>query len=199
MGKIFYIMGKSSSGKDTVYDEILSREEFGLRPVVMYSTRPIRANETDGVQYHFVTEETMREMEQRGEVVELRSYLTVYGMWYYFTAANEEINLEEHNYLALGTPESFQKIRAYYGESRVLPIYIEVDDRQRLLRAVAREAQEENPNYSEVCRRYLSDEEDFSEEKIVRAGIKRRFQNNLEKQVCIEEVASFIREELAKC
>ena len=49
-------MGKSSSGKDTIYEELLSREELGLKPFIMYTTRPIRAKETDGVQYHFVTE-----------------------------------------------------------------------------------------------------------------------------------------------
>ena len=64
MGLIFYIMGKSSSGKDTIYEDILSRKELGLKPFIMYTTRPIRAKETDGVQYHFVTEEKLRGMQQ---------------------------------------------------------------------------------------------------------------------------------------
>ena len=83
MGKLFYIMGKSSCGKDTIYENLLSRKELGLRPFIMYTTRPIRAKETDGVQYHFVTEEMMKKMEAAGKIIELRSYETVNGVWYY--------------------------------------------------------------------------------------------------------------------
>lgn len=47
MGKICYIMGKSSSGKDTIFKklkEILPQ----FRTIILYTTRPIRAGETDG-------------------------------------------------------------------------------------------------------------------------------------------------------
>ena len=47
MGKIFFMMGKSSSGKDTLFREI--SEKFpDLRTVVPYTTRPIRSDEQDG-------------------------------------------------------------------------------------------------------------------------------------------------------
>ena len=64
MGKIFYIMGKSSSGKDTIYENLLGRDGLSLHPLIMYTTRPIRAGETDGVQYHFVTEEQLKALKQ---------------------------------------------------------------------------------------------------------------------------------------
>lgn len=195
-GKIFYIMGKSSTGKDTVYERILAQTELALHPVIMYTTRPIRAAETDGVQYHFVTEETLHDMQAEGRVIELRSYDTVYGIWYYFTADGAGINLEENNYLALGTLESFRKMKAYYGEERVLPVYIEVEDEQRLLRAIGREKKQASPNYKEVCRRYVADEEDFSEDRIAQAGIERRFSNNEDREVCIGEILAYIREML---
>ena len=88
MGKLIYIMGKSSSGKDTIYEEIRSREELNLRPFIMYTTRPIRAKETDGVEYHFVSIEKMQQMQADGKVIEMRSYDTVHGIWYYFTHSN---------------------------------------------------------------------------------------------------------------
>ena len=111
MGNIFYIMGKSSSGKDTIYENLLGREGLSLHPLIMYTTRPIRTGETDGVQYHFVTEAQLEEMQQAGTVIELRTYQTVYGPWYYFTADSPEVSDADVNYLALGTLESFQKIR----------------------------------------------------------------------------------------
>ena len=56
MGKIFYLMGKSSSGKDSVFKEIKKRIPE-LKDIVLYTTRPIREGEREGVEYHFVNEE----------------------------------------------------------------------------------------------------------------------------------------------
>ena len=53
MGKIFYVMGKSASGKDTIYKQLHARMPE-LKTVRMYTTRPIRDGETDGVEYFFV-------------------------------------------------------------------------------------------------------------------------------------------------
>jgi guanylate kinase len=193
MGKIFYMMGKSSSGKDTIYENLLHREELALKPVVIYTTRPKRAKELEGVQYHFVSVERMHEMQQAGQVIELRSYDTVQGIWYYFTADDESIDLEHDNYLMLGTLESYRKMRDYYGAERVVPIYIEVEDGERLRRAMVREKKQPVPQYEEMCRRFLADQKDFSEEKIREAGITRRFTNNEERSVCMEEVSYYIK------
>lgn len=185
-------MGKSSSGKDTIYEDMLLRPELRLRPFIMYTTRPIRAKETDGVQYHFVTEEKLRLMQAEGRVIELRSYDTVQGIWYYFTADGDDIDMEHHDYLALGTLESYAKVRDYYGTERVVPVYIEVSDEQRLARSIKREKKQAVPNYEEVCRRFLADQKDFSEENIKNAGITKRFANDDDRQICMDEVASYI-------
>ena len=55
-----------------------------------------------------------------------------------------------------------------------------------------REAEQENPKYDEMCRRFLADEEDFSEEKIKEAEIEKRFYNNAEIKDCINEISEFI-------
>lgn len=189
-------MGKSATGKDTIYEELLEHGGLGLLPFIMYTTRPIRANETDGVQYHFTDVEGLQKMQAEGRVIELRSYNTVHGIWYYFTADSDSVDLSNQSYLALGTLESYQKVRAYYGEARVLPIYIEVADAERLERSVKREKKQEYPNFSEVCRRYLADEKDFAEEKIEQAGISRRFSNDGPREECMEAAAAYIREML---
>ena len=51
MGKIFYIMGKSASGKDHIYARLAAHEGLGLKKLVLYTTRPIRAEEENGKQY----------------------------------------------------------------------------------------------------------------------------------------------------
>lgn len=42
MGKIFYIMGKSASGKDKIYSRLLANEQINLKKLILYTTRPIR-------------------------------------------------------------------------------------------------------------------------------------------------------------
>lgn len=189
------MMGKSSSGKDTIYADLISRKELGLKPFVIYTTRPKRASETEGVQYHFVSVERMQEMRMAGQVIELRSYDTVQGIWYYFTADDEHIDLEHESYLMLGTLESYCKMKTYYGEGRVVPVYIEVEDGERLSRALAREKKQPVPHYEEMCRRFLADQKDFTEEKIRETGITLRFSNDGEQAACTEQVAGYILEQ----
>ena len=68
MGKIYYIMGKSASGKDSIFKELKKRMPQ-LREIVLYTTRPIRENETEGAEYHFVNEEFLREMQEKGGIM----------------------------------------------------------------------------------------------------------------------------------
>ena len=60
MGKIYYMMGKSSSGKDTLYKEVRQRCPE-LKTVTLYTTRPKREGEKDGVEYFFVTDTNERQ------------------------------------------------------------------------------------------------------------------------------------------
>lgn len=186
MGKIFYLMGKSASGKDTIYKRLLA-ECRGIRTVVLYTTRPMREGETDGVEYHFTTPEKLEEFQKSGRMIELRTYQTVCGPWSYATVDDGEINLAEADYLVIGTLESYEKLRLYYGAERVIPLYVTVDDGMRLERALVRERKQRTPNYTEMCRRFLADEADFCEENRKRLGIKKEYCND-ELESCLEEI-----------
>lgn len=191
MGKIYYIMGKSSSGKDTIYKKLMERMSGKLKTVTGYTTRPMREGETEGVEYFFVDNEKYKEMCRQGIVIESRDYDTVYGVWSYFTADDGQIELEKNDYLPIGTLESYRKLRDYYGKENIVPLYIEVDDGDRLLRALQREKKQEVPKYEEMCRRFLADQKDFCEENLKECGIIKRYKNtDLEK--CIREVCEDI-------
>ena len=195
MGKLFYLMGKSASGKDFLYEKLLGEFSGKLSPFLLYTTRPIRDGETNGKEYYFVDEETLERIRLEGRLIEERMYNTVQGPWYYFTADYGEISLDEKNYLGIGTLESYLKIREYYGQQKVCPIYLEVEDGERLLRAIRREQKQEKQDYPEMCRRFLSDHVDFSEENLERAGITRRFQN-ISREECLKEVRTYIEENM---
>ena len=130
------------------------------------------------MEYHFVNEEDLEQFQKNGKVIELRAYHTVQGIWKYFTVDDENLDLENFSYLAIGTLVSYEKMKQYFGSGLLLPIYIEVADEVRLERALIREKKQERPDYNELCRRFLADSEDFSEQNLRAAGIDRRFQNN---------------------
>ena len=98
-----------------------------------------------------------------GKIIEYRSYETVHGKWTYFTGDDEQLDLKHWNYLGIGTLESYKKLKDYFGQDKICPIYIEVEDGERLSRALIREGKQKIPQYAEMCRRFLADCEDFSE------------------------------------
>lgn len=180
MGKIFYLTGKSCAGKDSIYNVLIKDEGLNLRPVIRYTTRPIRDGEINDVTYHFVDMDGYRSYKESGKIIEEQVYHTVFGDWYYFTVDDGMIDLDKDSYLAIGVLTSYEGTRDYFGKDAVLPIYIELDDGERLQRALNRERLPENGKYAEMCRRFLADAEDFREERIEQLGIPKesRFEND---------------------
>ncbi len=195
MGKIVYLMGKSSTGKDTIYQRILQNNVFGLKRFVPYTTRPIRSNEKNGVEYFFTDEEGFKRLKEENRIIEDRAYDTFHGLWRYFTVNDEQLDLENNNYIYIGTLESYVNTKKYFGEEKVLPVLIELDDGIRLERALNREKKQENPKYEEMCRRFLADSADFSEEKVKEAGIERRFYNQ-DLEECLREIQEYLKAKL---
>ncbi len=197
MRKLFYLMGKSASGKDTLYRMLLSDPSLALSPFVIYTTRPMRDHEQEGREYHFTDEEGLSGFLRTGKVIERRTYQTVKGPWHYFTVDDGLMDLpseDNGNLLGIGTPESFVKIRDHYGPDRVIPLYIDVPDDLRRERALERELQQEVPQLAEMERRFAADEIDFSSEKLRAAGITRAYDNSKTPQATISELKKVIAE-----
>lgn len=195
MGKIVCLMGKSSSGKDTIYKKILMQEKVHLETIVPYTTRPIRAGERDGVEYHFTDENGYQALLGQGNIIESRAYNTCYGVWRYFTVADDAIDLDRCSYVLIGTLEAYGQLRKFYGADRVIPVMIELDDGVRLQRALDREKAQDHPKYEEMCRRFLADAEDFSAEKMAGADISRTFYND-QLDHCLNEIVTYLQENL---
>lgn len=150
--------------------------------------------EQDGVEYFFTDEDSYLRMKESGKIIEDRAYLTRHGLWRYFTAEDGQLQ-EEGNYIIIGTLEVYARLQDYFGTDRLLPVMIELDDGLRLQRALDRERAQEKPGYEEMCRRFLADSGDFSEDKIIKAGISKRFINDkLER--CLAEIRDYIKDAL---
>lgn len=191
MGRIFYLMGKSASGKDCLHQALISDETLQLKEIVLYTTRPMREGEKNGREYFFLQEEEAACLEQSGKIIEERCYQTVYGPWKYMTVDDGQFQLDQYSYLMIGTLESYQGMKQYFGKEKLIPLYITVDDGIRLQRALDRERKQSEPKYAEMCRRFLADEADFSEDKLRKAEIKVRFEN-LDFQRCLQEIRQII-------
>ena len=191
MGKIYCICGKSSSGKDTVYKRLLADESLKLNQLVTYTTRPIREGEVNGREYFFIDEAQAIKLHEEGKIVESRAYNTVFGIWKYMTVDDGDIELDHKSYIVIGTLESYVQIRNYFGKDKVVPVMIDVDDGVRLERALKRERLQPNPKYDEMCRRFLADSADFSEDKVRSAGIEKVFVNDVLED-CINSVREYV-------
>lgn len=191
MNRIFVITGKSSSGKDSIFRELIKDDDKDLKKYIPYTTRPERRGECDGVEYRFSDEKTFSELKAAGRIIEDRSYNTVKGLWRYFTVDDGSFDGDK-DVIMIGTLDTVVSIRNYFGNRKeTVPIYIDCDDGDRLIRAVLREKKSKDPQYRELCRRFLADDEDFSEERLKAAGVTVRIEND-DLRSCVREVRKHI-------
>ena len=195
MAKIICLLGKSCSGKDTIYKKLIADESLELVPLVTYTTRPLRSGEQEGREYHFTDEAGFNSLKEQGKVIEDRSYDTVYGLWRYFTVDDGTFDPNGKNVIAAaGTIPAFTRLRDHFGADNTVALMIETDDGIRLERAMRREKKQTVPKYKEMCRRFITDSEDFDEEKLKEAGITDIFMNNDVLAGCVDKVKEFTRQ-----
>jgi guanylate kinase len=191
MKKIVIIMGKSSSGKDTIYKKLIERTN--LKTIVPYTTRPQRTGEINGKDYYFVTDKYLEENKQN--IIESRTYDTVHGKWTYCEMMDHQLSeTSDDNYILITTLEGYNGFLEYFGKEKLVPVYIYVDNGIRLQRALEREKSQAFPKYTELCRRFLADEEDFADEKLLSAGVTNQFENNNLEEV-LSEIIDMLKSE----
>lgn len=192
MGKIFCLMGKSSSGKDTIFKQLIDDADLKLSPVISYTTRPIRHNENHGVEYYFIDEPMLEKYISAGKLIEKRDYKTINGKWSYCTVDDGQIDFEQPvSYLLIVTLEAYCSLKKYFGADAIVPFYIHVDDGIRLERALRRERKQFKPNYDELCRRFLADNIDFAVEKLEGCGVVKQYANH-KLHECMKEIKTDI-------
>ena len=203
MSNLIYIMGKSSTGKDTIYQRL--KYKIDTNEYVPYTTRPKRDGEQEGREYNFLNREQFEELQKQEKVMEYRNYNVINAngekdIWTYATIADKQWE-KQGDFLSIGTLESYTTIVKYLEEHpeknlNIVPVYITIDENERERRARKREQMQVKPNYEEMERRLKADNIDFSQEKLKEAGIgeKQTFENyNLDK--CVEDIIKYIQKE----
>ena len=159
---IVVLMGMSAVGKDTVR-KVLEENDygyFGYENIVSYTSRPIRENEIDGVDYHFVSKEEFNNMIDNNEMIEYRNYETNWcgkgETWFYGIKKFEPE--AEKDYVVVIDLTGAESIINYFGEENCVLIYLEAPDKVREIRARKRGSFDE----TEWNRRLIADYKDFS-------------------------------------
>ena len=86
IGKLIVISAPSGCGKSTIIGDIMDRGELDLQFSVSATNRKPREGETDGVSYHFLSDQQFKDLIAEGAFVE---YEEVYPGRYYGTLRSE--------------------------------------------------------------------------------------------------------------
>ena len=160
MKKIIVLLGASATGKDTVVKHI--SEKYSIPIAVSYTTRPMRSNETQGVEYYFISDDEMHEKFKNGEVIEHTSYY-IQSEDVSYTYANVTSEFEKGDYiLTILNPHGLYQFNESQYKDSLVSIMLNCDDRVRLVRSLNRD---ENVNVNEVLDRFRRDELDFIERR----------------------------------
>ena len=151
--QVIALIGKSGAGKDAIQSATCKAHPNVFNKIVSCTTRPIRDNEQEGLSYYFISLEDFTRKVLNGSMLEA----TEFRGWFYGTPitslAQDKINIGIFN--PAGVEALLEDPRL-----EVMVIYVDVDDKTRLLRSLNRE---EYPDCYEVCRRFLTDDQDFDD------------------------------------
>lgn len=150
MYNILGFVGPSGCGKDTAARYIGSKEGFHL--VTLCTTRPKRDTEK-GDEYYFFDPDIFLAEVLNGNMLNAQEFRG----WYY-GLSKEGLSEKDINVMAMNNLMVEQMMEAPNTDINLKVIYIETDNKQRLLHILQRE---EEPDCTEICRRYLSDITDY--------------------------------------
>lgn len=156
--KLFLLVGKSASGKDTLMNMLLS-DFKEMKPLVSHTTRPMRTGEKDGETYHFVDDTTFEEMLDNGEFLETTSYtIESENKIYKYGLSKKEV-MDTPYAMTIVNPYGLNNLLANkFIKDNIVSILITRNDKDRILAYINRD---ENVNIKEMIDRYKRDEEDF--------------------------------------
>ncbi len=100
-GRVVVVSGPSGAGKTSVMRRVYRHSPVPLVQSVSATTRPRRPEETDGVDYHFLSDEDFQRCRQRGELLEC--YQVFHQSYWYGTLWSEVTpGLEAGKWVVLG-------------------------------------------------------------------------------------------------
>lgn len=158
--RITILCGKSASGKDYMLKKMVN--EYGYKPLISYTDRPIREDEVNGVEYYFKTKKEFDCLIDNNELIEHREYNTcvngIKDIWRYGLG---KLKLDDKEYVTIMDLEGAKSLIKYYGDENCRILYLHAPLSVRKKRCVKRG----DYNKKEFERRAREDDLDFDIEK----------------------------------
>ena len=149
---IIVLVGKTASGKTTVANELC--KNHGYKRIITYTTRPMRENEVQDVDYHFISDEQFNEMVENNEFTEYKRYNTAHGVWSYGSVVTYEQEISDDYYVIILTPQGLRDLSKKM--SRYIAFYLNVSLESQLERLKKRGDEEQ-----QIIKRLQNDAKDF--------------------------------------
>ena len=149
---IIVLVGKTASGKTTVANELC--KNHGYKRIITYTTRPMRENEVQDVDYHFISDEQFNKMVENNEFTEYKRYNTAHGVWSYGSVITSEQELSDDCYVIVLTPQGLRDLSKKM--SRYIAFYLNVSFESQLERLKKRGDEEQ-----QIIKRLQNDAKDF--------------------------------------
>lgn len=134
---IIVFIGKSGAGKDTLASDLCRNFEI-FNTSVSTTSRPIRVNEVQGVHYNFVSSDEFKEKIKNSEMIEYRSYETLYNsipdVWFYGT---EKSAIKNGSILVLDLG-GLINLKSTLNNVNIISMYLDCSDEERKRRAQER-------------------------------------------------------------
>ena len=149
---IVVLVGKTASGKTTIANELC--KHHGYKRIITYTTRPMRENEVQDVDYHFISDEQFNEMVENNEFTEYKRYDTAHGVWSYGSIITSEQEYSDDCYVIILTPQGLRDLSKKI--SRYIAFYLNVGFKTQLERLKKRGDEEQ-----QIIKRLKNDAKDF--------------------------------------
>lgn len=149
---IIVLVGKTASGKTTVANELCKNHYY--KRIITYTTRPMRENEVQDVDYHFISDEQFNRMVENNEFTEYKRYNTAHGVWSYGSVITSEQEQSDDCYVIILTPQGLRDLSKKM--SRYIAFYLNVSFESQLERLKKRGDEEQ-----QIIKRLINDAKDF--------------------------------------
>lgn len=168
---ISLVIGKTCSGKSTYVNKLLmdSYNDKPMKRIIMYTTRPKRYGELNGVEYYFISDIDFINLDLSDQLLESKKYDVINPntgdneVWYYGTPILKDY--KEQDYVCTAT---FDQVKAYneqYGSENIKVYFIYCEETIRSQRALKRD----NSVHSmeEFARRSKEENKEFTQDNII--------------------------------
>ena len=149
---IIVLVGKTASGKTTIANELCKNHHY--KRIITYTTRPMRENEIQDVDYHFISDEQFNKMVENNEFTEYKHYNTAHGVWSYGSVVTSEQEHSDDCYVIILTPQGLRDLSKK--TSRYIAFYLNIGFESQLERLKKRGDEEQ-----QIIKRLKNDDKDF--------------------------------------